>query len=395
MNDQLQRMRELLSLDKSFEEQKLNEAFWSGLKGAVQGAVNGFRSGADLSGADKAYKAADDIFNKMYQEVSGNAKLFSDLNNARNQINSLNLDQHTKEAYTDKINGILNVQKEVSAILQKHKTKESTAEAGDQAQAAQQTAQGQTSQGQTQSNTQATAAGTQHTGQTNSTTAGAQQTQAGKQTWSNPGNTARAKGQASQHEYTPYEDVTGQQPAANGGKQLGNAPKPLPNGQQKLGQQPTKVFNMNSAQSEIDSFLKNRKMVAESHILTEAVQQESKFKEAFTVLFQNAGKMSKAVGGKYDADSLAHFMQLAFKSILDKGQGRFIDDIKEINNGYNTYRAAYKNLHGQQQQNGQQGQDRTAEAKQVAEEFLKAHGYQITPEALEQATQYIMNHQHF
>jgi hypothetical protein len=191
-------------------------------------------------------------------------------------------------------------------------------------------------------------------------------------------------------------------------KDVSNSPAPrpttaatTPTPSQDYPQTGAKVFDINSllAQRQIDTFLKMRKTANESQILDEA-QVEGKFHEVFRLLFMNADRMAHSIATDMDGDSIATIMKLAFKTILDKGQSSFVNDVKEINNGYNAYRSAHKNLKNKpatQEPEAQAPaqQDRTEEAKTLAQQFLVKYQYEDTPENIDAATQYILNSKDF
>lgn len=85
----------------------------------------------------------------------------------------------------------------------------------------------------------------------------------------------------------------------------------------------------------------------ESFVLSEAVADE-RFKALFGAISASTEGMGKLVaaqsGGKYDAASVTSIIALAFESLLAKGQTAFVDDIKDINQGFSRYRAAERTL---------------------------------------------------
>lgn len=336
LNEQVSRLKELMKIETNQEIMEVNEGLFDSLKtatagiaggvsGAVKGMVQGAKNGANTGKLDALYKQASSVFNKIHDMVGQTDPLFDKLEEYKNRLNSLNVDQQTKEKYFDLIAGIQQVKTAVLSAVQNHVDGSSTYNAG--------------------------------------------------------------------------QDVTSQQQQTQ--------PRPEPKAEPAPQQPQAKVFDIRDGQvmQDLDDYLANRKNARaavsentlEEELLDEA-RMEGKFHELFRMLMTKAPLMAQHLNSQdMDTKSIAQIMSLAFETILNKGQKGFIDDIAEINNGYNTYKKAYTNLKRVQatQQSQPTGQDRTAEAEQVAGDFLKQHGYPVTPENIKQATEYILKHKDF
>ena len=85
----------------------------------------------------------------------------------------------------------------------------------------------------------------------------------------------------------------------------------------------------------------------ESVLLNEAAADD-RFKTLFNTITSTSEEMGKLVatksGGKYDASAVGTILELVFETLLNNGQTAFVDDIKDINQGFARYRTAERSL---------------------------------------------------
>lgn len=91
----------------------------------------------------------------------------------------------------------------------------------------------------------------------------------------------------------------------------------------------------------------NSRSMNEGFLLNEAAADD-RFKSLFQTIRGSVEEMGKEVanqsGGKYDATSVSTIISLAFESLLEKGQTSFVNDVKDMNQGFARYRVAERNL---------------------------------------------------
>lgn len=382
LNENIKRMLDLINNEKDPQLESLNEGIGSTLRNAynnvrtatagVQGAtvgikgaegkgtglfqngINGVKYGAQMGKAISVYKQGQEMFKRIENELKNAEQLLIKLEEYKNQVNSMNIDKDTKINYTNKIDALVKTYHLVGKLASE---------------------------------------------QVNNTSFSNQQSQdqqPSQPTQQNP----------------ETETPTPVRPQVSAPKVTAQPSEPADQTQQPSG----KFFNMNTNGPHLNDWLKKNRSMQESldrmkglikeDVLDEANQQEGKFHYLFRALTAHANQIGSVIsdqmGGKYSEDSITTIVSLAFETILMKGQKNFINDIKDINNGFNRYRQAFVDLDKPNNTSGggaeasshiYTGPSKDYVAEELAEKYIKSHPelYEYNEENLQAVKQAILN----